>query len=58
MADCPVCGSRLFTQNAGIPFVSFRKIFTCDACGWKMDVSEVHRLGGLDRIAHEKFHRR
>ena len=51
MAECPVCGSRLYTRNKGIPLINFRRIFGCDACGWKMDVAEVHRRGGLDRIS-------
>ncbi|GEM_PF-5888434 len=51
MAECPVCGSRLYTRNKGIPFINSRKIFGCDACNWQMNVDEVHKRGGLDRIA-------
>jgi hypothetical protein len=67
MADCPVCNSKLYTENAGFPFINFRRIFGCSMCGWKMDVSEVHRMGGLDRIKsdlgkkhshHNKRHRK
>lgn len=50
MAECPVCNSRLYTQNVGIPFINFRRIFGCGDCGWSMDVDEVHKRGGLDNV--------
>jgi len=48
MADCPVCGSRLFTQRM-FPNL-FSRRFGCPACKWSMSVKEVHRRGGLESI--------
>jgi len=49
MYDCPVCNSRLHIQRV-FPHL-FKQRFICDICGWKMDLGEVHRRGGLYRIA-------
>ena len=48
MAECPVCNSRLYTQRR-FPNI-FKKQFICLACGWKMNIEDVHRKGNLDRI--------
>lgn len=55
MSDCPVCRSHLHTENAGIPFINFRRRFVCPVCKWKMDLKEVHRRGNLDRIFADNF---
>ena len=54
MAQCPVCNSRLMVGRR----FPFKKQFSCPACGWKMDVDEVHKRGGIDRIASDSFHKR
>lgn len=48
MGECPICSTRLYTQKKGI-FKSGR-FLGCEGCGWKMDVEEVNRRGGLDKI--------
>lgn len=54
MAECPVCGSRLYVQNRGIPFINLKKVFGCDACGWTADVSEIHKEGTLEAVHIKK----